>query len=948
MKIRTVILSIIVSVTIIPNILLSNSLNKNLQQAKLYGGNGLIGTFEALDLRSKTEELIENGKPEEAIESYKNYIKDIDYKNLGTLDEIHAYLIIIESIANIYNDKEDYNNAIGYYGIIKSTYEFHEKRISNYENISSNTRRGFSKAENIEDIEETYAFTLSRIGLLLDKGYNYQDAITFYNTTNSDNSKGPIESTDDFLSRKQMEVNTLIRAEMYHTAEHEAKQIVKRMEEEGLTENIYYESFLVDLLTIYQQLNLYDEKWDTVQKLKTINQEDYLVEEATILYFKKEYEKAAVLYAKLCNNTKETAPEYFSYIISYSHSLSLIGQTEKAISLLTDYLTVVRENLEYYVDGVITFLAYLHYENKEYAKAVKYYEEYYNKNINNPALVAAYALPMSICYLKTGDVKKADKFLQDGVENSKKSTLTTLLYFTEENRKDFLEQNSYYADAVFRHLDKRYEENSSISSTVCDYILLTKEIGLNTIRAIRKESVNSDNKEYYALYNKWMDSRNQLFNPNIAINKDSLKDLTRAYEKEILLKLSQTITKNDKFKDISWQNIQEKLKTDEIAIEFVVFNKKDIDPDTQQYGALVITKTCKTPFYIRLCSETELKKVLEIDSDASEKNKIELIYNESVTGLSNLIWKPLEPLLSNISKIYYSPAGLLHSVSFISLTNADNKRLGDIYKLSRLNNTYYIVDKPFDIQFKSIALFGGMDYSIYQGSTTSNKDANRGFNGAFSTLPNTLVEINALDQILSSNNIKTKKYLAGDAVEEKFKEEVLLTDDILHISTHAFYLKPLDEDELFATELYGYGIHKMENNPMNRSGLVFSGANYYWETGKNFQEKEDGIVTANDIANLDLSNVKLVVLSACETGIGENTTSEGVYGMQRAFKLAGVNHLILSLWQVDDVATQEFMEFFYSNLVNSDSIEKAMMQARLKLKEKYPDPYFWGAFEYIR
>ncbi|MCI0413736.1 CHAT domain-containing protein [bacterium] len=133
-------------------------------------------------------------------------------------------------------------------------------------------------------------------------------------------------------------------------------------------------------------------------------------------------------------------------------------------------------------------------------------------------------------------------------------------------------------------------------------------------------------------------------------------------------------------------------------------------------------------------------------------------------------------------------------------------------------------------------------------------------------------------------------------------------------------------------------------NPLLRSGLALAGANT-WLRGKSPPaEAEDGILTAEDVSGLDLLATELVVLSACETGLGQVHTGEGVFGLRRAFVLAGARTLVMSLWKVPDQQTQELMENFYQRLLIGESRADALRGAQITVKASHPDPVFWGAF----
>ncbi len=133
-----------------------------------------------------------------------------------------------------------------------------------------------------------------------------------------------------------------------------------------------------------------------------------------------------------------------------------------------------------------------------------------------------------------------------------------------------------------------------------------------------------------------------------------------------------------------------------------------------------------------------------------------------------------------------------------------------------------------------------------------------------------------------------------------------------------------------------------------RSGLFFAGANNAWK-GKPIQGVEDGILTSYEVSNLYLPNTKLAVLSACQTALGDIQGNEGVYGLQRAFKIAGVQNLVMSLWKVPDAETAEFMQAFYKNIFEKQSINNAFYNAQTVMKNKYrAEPYKWAAWVLVR
>ncbi|WP_040288125.1 CHAT domain-containing protein, partial [Bizionia argentinensis] len=138
-------------------------------------------------------------------------------------------------------------------------------------------------------------------------------------------------------------------------------------------------------------------------------------------------------------------------------------------------------------------------------------------------------------------------------------------------------------------------------------------------------------------------------------------------------------------------------------------------------------------------------------------------------------------------------------------------------------------------------------------------------------------------------------------------------------------------------------VYQASEDPMLRSGLVFAGVNNYWGKPITSSVNDDGILTAKEISNLDLSACQLVVLSACETGLGNIKGSEGVFGLQRAFKMAGVKNIIMSLWRIPDAQTAELFELFYGFCFEEKSVHEALRMAQAKMKLKY-SPYYWAGF----
>jgi CHAT domain-containing protein/tetratricopeptide (TPR) repeat protein len=208
-----------------------------------------------------------------------------------------------------------------------------------------------------------------------------------------------------------------------------------------------------------------------------------------------------------------------------------------------------------------------------------------------------------------------------------------------------------------------------------------------------------------------------------------------------------------------------------------------------------------------------------------------------------------------------------------------------------------------------------------------------------------------------ATRLDVSPWLDATALEGRLKS-ACRSPRILHLATHGFFLPDQKRDLNREGHSIGFNLGEFSGaqdgpgrlsvplmeDPMLRSGLALAGANTWLKAGNLPEEAEDGLMTAEDVAGLDLVDTELVVLSACETGLGQVHRGEGVFGLRRAFVLAGAKTLVMSLWKVPDEPTRELMEHFYGRLLAGQGRAEALREAQLAMKAKYPDPFYWGAF----
>ncbi|NNF57210.1 MAG: tetratricopeptide repeat protein [Rhodothermaceae bacterium] len=332
-----------------------------------------------------------------------------------------------------------------------------------------------------------------------------------------------------------------------------------------------------------------------------------------------------------------------------------------------------------------------------------------------------------------------------------------------------------------------------------------------------------------------------------------------------------------------------------------------------------------------------------------------------LTALTQALYQRLfQPLaLPEEGTLFVSPDGLLHTLPFAILTDEASRPLAGRYRLSYLTSGRDLLRfanaAAADADNDSLYVFAGVDYAAVpdgivppDGSFDPSLIAARSRDlreGSFATLPGTDEEAAAL-QVLYPG--QTRLFLGAEATEANLL--ALHRPGRLHIATHGFFLSTQEEvvrltgfDDLGNEALVPGGLGRFEN-PLLRSGLALTGANRLGDD--NAVGVQDGIATAYELSGLDLRGTDLVVLSACETGLGEIQNGEGVLGLRRAFELAGAETVVMSLWKVPDVATKELMIAFYRALEAGTGKAEALHEAAqaVRADPRWAHPYWWGAF----
>jgi CHAT domain-containing protein len=408
---------------------------------------------------------------------------------------------------------------------------------------------------------------------------------------------------------------------------------------------------------------------------------------------------------------------------------------------------------------------------------------------------------------------------------------------------------------------------------------------------------------------------------------DKLNKQIVEIEKTLSLQLSGFAT-NSPLAD--WKNIAAELTRDEVAIETIRI--KNIEGTTSK-------RSRYSYLFLAITSDSALPSFKIIDNGDTLENRLFNYYaNTKKAKIADIrsytnYFEPLKELIGTKTAIHFSPDGIYNFINLSILTNNGFDYVVDKYRIFNHTNTKYIKKSGNEnVVYATATLFGRPSYGderLLSAESTTNNDTDKTNRAIMSLdadipdLPGTELEVKAIQKLLSEK-VAVSMNIHDAASEETIKKSI--STDILHIATHGFFISEANTD------------------PMLTSGLLFSGV-----TSKNNQRADDGILTAYEATFLNLSNTKLAVLSACETGLGEIRNGEGVYGLQRAFEIAGVRNILMSLWKIDDAATVTLMEEFYRGLLESHNANTALKRAQDKMRRTpmYEHPYYWGAFKLV-
>lgn len=630
--------------------------------------------------------------------------------------------------------------------------------------------------------------------------------------------------------------------------------------------------------------------------------------------------------------------------------VALVHISEKKFEIAFNSLTLA-ENIwrtktgtKYNINAasIYTLTGDVYYQLKNYSKAEEFYNQsrsLYEKffSVNHPEYVKVLSKLSKVHFMQK-DYKRAKRLIEESLNNYENFIKQFFPALSEREKAKYWNtikgDFEFYNTLAFSNL----EDFRDLTGKVYNYQLLTKALLLSSSIKIRERILNSTDVNLKDQYNDWIQKK-ELLTVALSMSPTQLTEnnVDPAALQQEVERLEKTLSQKSELfgqsfetKRITFDNIRKALKDNEVAVELVRYRYFNHDfTDSVIYAALYVTSNTSKP-----------KAILLKDGKKMETRYFKY-YRNAITGSVRdefsygIFWKPIQDEIGQASTIYLSADGIYNQINLEAIPTPDGKYVIDNTNLVLVSNTkdLYLrkISTKLSLPENTASMFGNPTFYL---TASAGK--------AIAPLPGTEKEVNQVQYMLKQKGWLTAEYVEASASEENIKE--INSPKIFHIATHGFYTPSTQvrlEDELQANEA------RLHQNPLMRTGLLLKGAGDLMEKTSYNYNMENGILTAYEAMNLNLDKTDLVVLSACETGLGDLEAGEGVYGLQRAFLVAGAKVLIMSMFKVDDEATQKLMLIFYQKWLNSGKLRESFIEAKKELRTQYPDPIYWGAFMMI-
>jgi CHAT domain-containing protein/tetratricopeptide (TPR) repeat protein len=602
---------------------------------------------------------------------------------------------------------------------------------------------------------------------------------------------------------------------------------------------------------------------------------------------------------------------------------------------------------------------------------------------------------LATLYYAEGNSAQAEAYFEPALQNISKQFENNFTYMSEKDRLEFLSTVRPTFDAYMSFCLARCAADPALVSSMYNLLLWEKGIVGTSAAALRAQVADGGDAEAVAIFDRLAAKKSE--SARLAGARPagweqlqkSVDDEANDLEQQLARRVS-SIGEQRSAAHASWRDVQRKLQAGEAAVEIVRFHFNDGKHWTKRfnYVALIVTGQSEAaPMLVPLGDAREL----EGDPLRDYRIRAGLRANGTARGVAaepvhekseaaprvsfyDAFWKPLEPALKGVERIYFSPDGVLNQVALGDVAASDGRLLMEKYDLRIVSSTKDILRAPRKASSSNdtAVLVGNPAYdldeaqeraaisSLHAADPLAARVAGEAVevaslrsrdleSGTLKPLPGTQAEVEEISSLLEKQRWRVQVYTQQKALKETVME--VKGPRVLHLATHGFF----EPDEQKADQA-GKAQSSTEDqppgleDPMLRSGLYFAGANRRLSGQAAPADLDDGVLTAYEASQIDLHGTELVVLSACETGLGEVAAGEGVFGLRRALQVAGAGSVLMSMWAVPDKETQELMALFYEKwLAGKDkhvALREAQLEMRARVKDRYGEdrPQYWGAF----
>lgn len=733
----------------------------------------------------------------------------------------------------------------------------------------------------------------------------------------------------------------------YNEAEKDFDAVLSVLRNNNLQSAMQYAIAMNNQAMLFQSIGRFDEAVkalneaigvaEKLQSSKSRNHLKFLSNLALLYQQMGKYTEAEAIYLGMEKRLGKTNPDYASMLNNQAALYMVMGKEDKVEELLKKSSAIYKSSFGE--------------QNPAYAKAISDLGNFYRIKERyaeaDPLLERALAVreltlgrnhpqyvqsqeDLAILFWKRNSWDKAFMMYRDVMDKSLEFINSYFPPMSEAEKTKYWDVLSPRFQRFYNFATEASVHNEHVVSALFDYRMATKALLLNSTNKVKQTILSSKDGLLIKDYLTWLDQKETLARLYAyskeelklqKINLDSMQRAANSMERK-LSERSADFTAGYGAQKISYAQIKNVLTDAEAVVEIVRLHEyKQQFTQEAKYLALVLTKSKDEPTLIILDNGAQLDtRYSKFYRNAIQQRLVdEYSYDQ--------YWSRIEPALAGKKLIYFSPDGAFNQLNLNTL-----KKPGSDYVINRYD--LVIVGNSKDL----LALKSRKTKAIKKNATLLGFPDYGG--SSIAALPGTKVEIEGVGKVLKASGYQVTTFTQKTATEANVK--AIKSPAIVHIATHGYFLADVDQ----AGSAFGVNMENANDNPLLRSGLMLAGASVTVSGNRmpNLSSNDNGILTAYEAMNLNLEGTDLVVLSACETGLGDVKAGEGVYGLQRAFLVAGADALIMSLWKVDDAATQLLMTSFFTNWIKLGNKQKAFKQAQLQLMTKYKEPYYWGAF----